>query len=103
MDRTAGIVAIGNEIQSGKVADTNSPFLAGELRRIGVDLKRIAVIPISSAHAIATTPYAGRSPSSANHARNRKMASLPALPVTAFALRFKRTFRYLLRVDVDCQ
>ena len=50
MDRTAGIVAIGNETPSGKVADTNSPFLAGELRRIGVDPKRNAVIPLSLIH-----------------------------------------------------
>jgi len=45
MDRTAGIVVIGNEILSGKVTDTNSPFLARELRKIGVDLRRIVVIP----------------------------------------------------------
>ena len=45
MNRTAGIVVIGNEILSGKVVDTNSSFLARELRRIGVDLRRIAVIP----------------------------------------------------------
>jgi len=45
MDRTAGIVVIGNEILSGKVTDTNSPFLARELRRIGVDLRKVVVIP----------------------------------------------------------
>ena len=45
MDRTAGIVVIGNEILSGKVTDTNSPFLARELRKVGVDLRRISVIP----------------------------------------------------------
>ncbi|MGH7897116.1 MAG: competence/damage-inducible protein A [Candidatus Binatia bacterium] len=44
MDQTAGIVVIGNEILSGKVVDTNSSFLARELRRIGIDVKRIAVI-----------------------------------------------------------
>lgn len=43
--RTAGIVVIGNEILSGKVADTNSPFLARELRQCGVELRRIATIP----------------------------------------------------------
>jgi FAD synthetase len=43
--RTAGIVVIGNEILSGKVADTNSPFLAQELRRLGVELRRITTIP----------------------------------------------------------
>jgi molybdenum cofactor synthesis domain-containing protein len=45
MDRTAGIVVIGNEILSGKVADTNSSFLARELRKMGVDVRRVAVIP----------------------------------------------------------
>jgi len=45
MDRTAGIVVIGNEILSGKVTDTNSGFLARELRKAGVDVRRIIVIP----------------------------------------------------------
>ncbi len=45
MDRTAGIVVIGNEILSGKTADTNSTFLARELRKLGVDVRRISVIP----------------------------------------------------------
>ncbi|MBI3767920.1 MAG: competence/damage-inducible protein A [Deltaproteobacteria bacterium] len=42
---TAAAVVIGNEILSGKVTDTNSPFLAAELRTLGVALKRIAVVP----------------------------------------------------------
>ena len=42
---TAAAVMIGNEILSGKVTDTNSPFLATELRGLGVALKRVAVIP----------------------------------------------------------
>jgi len=42
---SAGILVIGNEILSGKVVDTNSPFLAQELRALGVDLERILVIP----------------------------------------------------------
>jgi len=41
----AGIVVIGNEILSGKTADSNSTFLARELRQLGVTLKRIVVIP----------------------------------------------------------
>jgi molybdenum cofactor synthesis domain-containing protein len=45
VDRTAGIIIIGNEILSGKVIDTNSPFLARELRRLGVTLLRILTIP----------------------------------------------------------
>jgi len=43
--KTAAMVVIGNEILSGKVADTNSTFLARELRRAGVSLERIIVIP----------------------------------------------------------
>ncbi len=42
---SAGFLVIGNEILSGKVVDTNSPFLAKELRAIGVDLERILTIP----------------------------------------------------------
>jgi molybdenum cofactor synthesis domain-containing protein len=44
-DRTAALVVIGNEILSGKVADTNSAYLARELRALGVSLRRIVVIP----------------------------------------------------------
>jgi len=42
---TAGLLVIGNEILSGKVVDTNSPYLAGQLRELGVDLERIVTIP----------------------------------------------------------
>ena len=45
MAKTAGIIVIGNEILSGKVVDTNSPYLCQELRRLGVDVQRIVVIP----------------------------------------------------------
>jgi molybdenum cofactor synthesis domain-containing protein len=45
VDRTAGIIIIGNEILSGKVVDTNSPFLARELRQLGATLLRILTIP----------------------------------------------------------
>jgi molybdenum cofactor synthesis domain-containing protein len=44
-DQSAGVVVIGNEILSGKVVDTNSPYLATELRALGVTLRRIAVVP----------------------------------------------------------
>ncbi len=44
-DKTAAIIVIGNEILSGKVVDTNAAFLAQELRRLGVTLRRILVIP----------------------------------------------------------
>jgi molybdenum cofactor synthesis domain-containing protein len=42
---TAGILIIGNEILSGKVTDTNSPYLCRELRALGVDVERILTIP----------------------------------------------------------
>lgn len=43
--RTAGIIIIGNEILSGKVHDVNSYYLTSELRSLGVDVRRISVIP----------------------------------------------------------
>jgi molybdenum cofactor synthesis domain-containing protein len=45
MAKTAGILVIGNEILSGKTRDENSPFLSQELRALGVDVRRISVIP----------------------------------------------------------
>lgn len=42
---TAGIVIIGDEILSGKFVEENAAFLIGELRGLGVDLKRITVVP----------------------------------------------------------
>ncbi|MFP8879445.1 MAG: molybdopterin-binding protein [Myxococcota bacterium] len=42
---TAGILVIGNEILSGKVVDTNSPYLCEQLRELGVDVERILTIP----------------------------------------------------------
>jgi len=42
---TAGILIIGNEILSGKIVDTNSPYLCQELRELGVDVERILTIP----------------------------------------------------------
>ena len=45
MAKTAGVVVIGNEILSGKVVDTNSPYLCQELRTLGVDVRRIVVVP----------------------------------------------------------
>jgi molybdenum cofactor synthesis domain-containing protein len=42
---TAAILVIGNEVLSGKVTDTNSPYLCRELRALGVDVHRILTIP----------------------------------------------------------
>jgi molybdenum cofactor synthesis domain-containing protein len=48
-ERTCAMVVVGNEILSGKVQDTNSFFAARELRKIGVALQRIAVVPDETA------------------------------------------------------
>jgi molybdenum cofactor synthesis domain-containing protein len=45
MAKTAGIVIIGNEVLSGKTQDTNSHYLSKELRALGVELRRVVVIP----------------------------------------------------------
>jgi len=45
MAKTAGIVIIGNEILSGKVQDANAAYLLRELRLLGVDVKKVSVIP----------------------------------------------------------
>lgn len=42
---TAALIVVGNEILSGKVADSNSAFLAQQLRELGVSLRRIEVVP----------------------------------------------------------
>jgi molybdenum cofactor synthesis domain-containing protein len=41
---TVGLIVIGNEILSGKVTDTNSAFIARELREVGAELRRVAVV-----------------------------------------------------------
>jgi molybdenum cofactor synthesis domain-containing protein len=45
MPKTAGILLIGNEILSGKITDVNAAYLCRELRPLGVDVRRITVIP----------------------------------------------------------
>ena len=44
MPKTAGILLVGNEILSGKIQDANAVYLCRELRALGVDVRRIAVI-----------------------------------------------------------
>src|ERR1700677_1777291 len=44
-ERSCALVVVGNEILSGKVQDTNAYFAARELRKLGVALQRIAVVP----------------------------------------------------------
>lgn len=41
---TAAILIIGDEILSGRTRDANMHFLAGELTRIGIDLKEVRVV-----------------------------------------------------------
>lgn len=43
--KSAAIIIIGNEILSGRIDDLNSPYLARELRGLGVEVRRIEVIP----------------------------------------------------------
>jgi molybdenum cofactor synthesis domain-containing protein len=45
MPKTAGIILVGNEILSGKIQDRNAHYLCRELRALGVDVRRIDVIP----------------------------------------------------------
>ena len=45
MPKTAGIILVGNEILSGKIADANAAYLCRELRALGVEVRRISVIP----------------------------------------------------------
>lgn len=41
---SAALVLVGDEILSGKVADTNSGYLIGALRECGIDLRKILVV-----------------------------------------------------------
>jgi molybdenum cofactor synthesis domain-containing protein len=53
---TAAIVVIGDEILSGKFVEENAAFLIGELRALGVALRRICVIPDDLDDIAATVP-----------------------------------------------
>lgn len=49
---TAAIVVIGNEVLSAKVTDENGPYLARELRALGVELRRIETVPDEVEHIV---------------------------------------------------
>jgi molybdenum cofactor synthesis domain-containing protein len=51
---TAGIVIIGDEILSGKFVEENAAFLIGELRALGVDLRRITIVADDEADIVET-------------------------------------------------
>lgn len=53
---TAAIIVIGDEILSGKFVEENAAFLIGELRALGVALRRICVIPDDLDDIAATVP-----------------------------------------------
>ena len=57
---TAGIAIIGDEILTGKFADENAAFLIGELRALGVELRRIEVIPDDVDDIAASVPALAR-------------------------------------------
>src|SRR4051794_41895061 len=44
MSSRAGIVVTGTEVLTGRVADRNGPWLAEQLRQIGVDIGQIMVV-----------------------------------------------------------
>lgn len=50
---TAAILIIGDEILSGRTRDANMHHLAGELARIGIDLKEVRVVPDEMAAIVA--------------------------------------------------
>jgi len=63
MPKTAGIILVGNEILSGKIEDANAVYLCRELRRLGMDVRKIAVIPDDVdviATEVARSPRVGR-------------------------------------------
>jgi molybdenum cofactor synthesis domain-containing protein len=45
MPKTVGIILIGNEILSGKVVDANAAYLCRQFRDLGVDVRKVSVIP----------------------------------------------------------
>lgn len=45
MNPTAAALVIGDEILSGRTRDSNLHFLAGELARVGIDLREARVVP----------------------------------------------------------
>jgi len=45
MPNTAGIILIGNELLSGKVVEANAAYLCRQFRELGVEVRKISVIP----------------------------------------------------------
>jgi molybdopterin-biosynthesis enzyme MoeA-like protein len=51
MSWVAGIVVIGDEMLSGKVEDTNTPFLCRELHKIGWTVRKVRMSEVMAAPA----------------------------------------------------
>jgi molybdenum cofactor synthesis domain-containing protein len=58
MPARAEIVVVGSEILTGKVRDENGPYLAADLRELGVELLRITTVPDVRADIAATVAAA---------------------------------------------
>mmetsp|Transcript_9341 Transcript_9341/g.27210 ORF Transcript_9341/g.27210 Transcript_9341/m.27210 type:complete len:653 (+) Transcript_9341:73-2031(+) len=43
--QTVGVVIIGDEILKGKVADVNAPYAIGAMRKRGLDVRRVGIVP----------------------------------------------------------
>jgi molybdenum cofactor synthesis domain-containing protein len=50
---TAAMIVIGDEILSGRTRDSNMHYLAGELARVGIDLREVRVVPDETAAIVA--------------------------------------------------
>ena len=57
---TAGVVIIGDEILSGKFVEENAKFLIGAFQDLGVELRRITIIPDVLEDIAETVPDAAR-------------------------------------------
>ncbi len=50
---TAAMIVIGDEILSGRTRDSNMHYLAGELAKVGIDLREVRVVPDETAAIVA--------------------------------------------------
>ncbi|MCX7300712.1 MAG: molybdopterin-binding protein [Rhodobacterales bacterium] len=50
---TAAMIVIGDEILSGRTRDSNMHYLAGELTKVGIDLREVRVVPDETAAVVA--------------------------------------------------
>ena len=50
---TAAMIVIGDEILSGRTRDSNMHYLAGELTKVGIDLREVRVVSDDAASIVA--------------------------------------------------